>query len=486
MYKFYTRKFCWPNRHVPKILPMMNPGSAWFNTSAKRQLIMSIKLTAIIMIVTLMQVSAATFGQNVTLREDRISLERVFKEIRKQTGYNVFLSSDEVKLSTTINVDFTNISLAKVIEKILDGLPLTYTIDQKTVVIKEKEKSLVDRVIAFFANIDVSGKVVDDKGLPLAGATIRIKGTSISTSANEKGEFLLKDVADNAVLEIGYVGYILKEVRAANDLGNIALSIAIGELDQVEVSTGYQTLSKEQMTGSVTVVDTKLLNRAVSPDLLTRLKGVTNGLLIDRTVGNSSGFNIRGRSSINSDTNPLIVIDNFPFEGNLNTINPNDIENVTILKDAAAASIWGVRAGNGVIVVTTKKGRLNQPVSVNFNSNVTIGEKPDLYFRPQLSSAEFIDLEKFLFANGKYVTTLRNNYETISPVIELLSKRTSANAVITDAQIESLKQYDSRDQIDKYFFRNSLQQQYSLNLSGGKENNTYYFSGGYDRNDQVL
>ena len=463
MYKFYTRKFCWPNRHVPKILLIM-------------------KLSLIIMIVTLMQVSAATFGQNVTIKENRISLEKVFKEIRKQTGYNVFLSSDEVELSTTINVDFSNVPLTKVITKILDGLPLTYSLEQKTIVIKEKEKSLIDRITGVFENIDVSGKVVDEKGLPLPGATIKIKGTSISTSADEQGEFILKNVAEDAVLEIYSIGYLTKDIKANSNLRNIVMAISIGELDEVVVSTGYQTLSKERVTGSVTVIDNRLLNRSVSPDLLSRLKGVTNGLLFSRNAGNNEGISVRGRSTINSDTKPLIVIDNFPFEGDLNSINPNDVENVTILKDAAAASIWGVRAGNGVMVITTKRGQLNRKMSIDFNSNVTIGEKPDLFYQPRLSSSNVVELEKFLFDKGKYRVPLRNNYALISPVIELLSKRTTANATTTDAQIEALKNVDSRNQISDYFYQKSIQQQYFLAVNGGGANNAYNLSAGFDRN----
>lgn len=146
------------------------------------------------------------------------------------------------------------------------------------------------------------------------------------------------------------------------------------------VSTGYQTLPKERATGSFVQINNELLNRRISTNVLDRLEGIASGVVFNRNNLPSNermGISIRGRSTIDPlvNANPLVVLDNFPYEGDLANINPNDIESITLLKDAAAASIWGARAGNGVIVITSKKGAFNKPLKVELNTNVTIGAK---------------------------------------------------------------------------------------------------------------
>ncbi|ALL05756.1 hypothetical protein AQ505_09785 [Pedobacter sp. PACM 27299] len=434
-----------------------------------------------------MQVSASGFSQRkVTYVKKKTNLWDLFVAIKAQTGYKVLWSDEVIKTSEAIDANFKNATVQEVMDKVLTGKPVTYVLQDEMIVIRREEPSFREPIVRNTAPIDVTGRVLDENNVPLVGATVKVKGTSRTALTNNKGEFSLKNVDDKEVLVISFLGFETIEVKAAEASNSIKLLASSDKLDEVQiVSTGYQNIPKDRATGSFTIIDNKLLNRAVSPNLLDRLKGVTNGLLIDPLVGNPTGISIRGRSTIFSNTTPLIVIDNFPFEGDLNSINPNDIENVTVLKDAAAASIWGVRAGNGVIVITTKKGSFNKKTEITLNSNVTLTDKPNLYYQPQLSSAEWIDIEKKLFAEGKYTPELSNNWQSISPVIELLSKKTAVNSVSIDAQVEALKQYDIRDQIDKYFYRKGVQQQYFLNLNGGGSNNNYNYSVGYDRNDPI-
>src|SRR5690606_37654033 len=145
------------------------------------------------------------------------------------------------------------------------------------------------------------------------------------------------------------------------------------ELSEFVVSTGYQKIPKERLTGSFGQVNNQLFNRRVSSDILSRLEDAVPGSVVNRRFG-SNDISIRGRNTITGDGQPLIVVDNFPFEGDLSSLNPNNIENVTILKDAAASSIWGARAGNGVVVITTKKGGFHKKPSLTFNTNYTISE----------------------------------------------------------------------------------------------------------------
>jgi TonB-linked SusC/RagA family outer membrane protein len=466
MYRIYTRKVYWPDRRIPKILLIM-------------------KLTTVLLIGSFLHLSAAGIAQNITFSKKNVTLEDVLTQIRKQSGFNIVLSDRKVNLATKVDVNFNNTPVEESIKSTLSGLPLSYKIDNNTIIIREQENSLLDKVVKYFSAIDVRGRVVDENGKGLAGATVTIKGSAKRpVITDDDGRFFIPNLDDGVILVISFVGYELQEIKAKANLGDLRLSETSGKLEEVSVtiSTGYQTIPKERVTGSFTTIDNKTLNRAVSPDILGRLKGITNGLLVDNNV--VGGFNIRGKSTIFSEVRPLIVLDNFPFEGNINTINPNDVENITILKDAAAASIWGVRAGNGVIVITTKKGKLNQKASVNFNANLTIGDKPNLNYQPQLSSSEFIDMEQFLFGRNAYAAPLSSKYTLISPVVALLQKAKldPTFAAEANSQINALRNIDVRDQQNKYFLRTSSRQQYNVNINGGGASQTYFFSAGYDKN----
>ncbi|WP_316819260.1 SusC/RagA family TonB-linked outer membrane protein [Pedobacter nyackensis] len=437
------------------------------------------RLTTVILIATLMQVNASGFGQKITYVKKNKSLLDLFQAIRKQTGHKIFWAESSINVAEIISANFRKVPLEEVLNKALSGLPVTYAFVDGDIAIKKNEPSFRDQVVGFFTAIDVRGRVLDDNNAPLVGAIVKVKGTTRTVITDSKGEFLFRGIDEKAVLTISFLGYETQEVSASKDVGVIKMVLSNDDLDEVEiVSTGYQEIPKERATGSYTTIDNKLLNRTVSTDLLTRLKGVTNGLL---TEGNVT---IRGRSTIFSDVAPLIVVDNFPFDGDINTINPETVENITILKDAAAASIWGVRAGNGVIVITTKKGVLNHIPRVSLKADLTIGDKPDLYYEPQLTSSEFIDVEQFLFDSGAYTGIIDDGYSVISPVVATLQKieLDPSYSAKGKLEIDALRNIDYRKQQNQYLYRNSSVQRYYVDLSGGGTNQTYYFSGGYDKN----
>jgi len=334
----------------------------------------------------------------------------------------------------------------------------------------------------------IRGRVISERDqLPLPGASIRVKGTSLGSSSDSLGNFTLAVSQREFILEVSFMGYKAKELVVKQPLTSLLL-LALSEdenaLEEVVVSTGYQTVPKERATGSFAQVDNALLNRSVSGDIISRLEDVVPGLVFNRKGGNS--LSIRGQSTLFANAQPLIVLDNFPYDGDINLINPNDVESVTVLKDAAAASIWGSRAGNGVIVITTKKGKYNREPQVSFNSNITAGDKPDLFYEPQMSSPEFIEMEKVLFARNYYrnMETSTNRNNPLSPVVELLiAKRDGLiSPALADAQIEALKVSDVREDMENYLYRSSVNQQYSVNMNGGSENQRYMLSAGYDRN----
>lgn len=449
-----------------------------------RKILLIMRLTTLIILVTLFQLSAApSFGQHVSYVGKNVSLIKLFKEIRKQTGYNIIWSGEDLDLSESINANFHNAPLEEVLKISLAGMPIVYTIVDKTINLKRKGPSSLDEVSADFAAIDIRGRVVDEKNEPLFGATVKVKGTKTITVTDSKGEFVLNNIDEKAVLIISYLGFQSLAVSAKEDLGAIKLTSYESRLEEVEVvSTGYQHIPKERATGSFVLVNNDLINRSVSTNILDRLKGVASGVLFDNTTGADVGFSIRGRSTIFANVNPLIVLDNFPYDGDLSTINPNDVENITLLKDAAAASIWGVRASNGVVVITTKKGRYSQPLKIGFSSNVTIGEKPDLFAIPDLNASDYIEMERFLFAKGQFSNDIATRETYISPVVEILSTQTDQNEI--ERQLAVLKQQNVKNDLLKHYYRNPINQQYALSFDGGGKQNQYFFSVGYDHNDQ--
>ncbi|MCX2454176.1 SusC/RagA family TonB-linked outer membrane protein [Pedobacter sp. PLR] len=338
--------------------------------------------------------------------------------------------------------------------------------------------------------LSIKGKILDEKGMPIPGTTITVKGEKKHALADHNGQFTLNGVPAQSMLIITCIGYQPREITNLknSDLGNIILQPDHNQLKEVEVvSTGFQNIPKERATGSFTQIDNSLLNRSLSTDILSRLNGVTSGLIFNSN-GNKqfrqSNIEIRGRATLFSNPDPLIIVDNFPYDGDLSNINPNDVESITILKDAAAASAWGSRSGNGVIVITTKKGALNAAPTISINTNLTVGRKPDLYDLPQLSSSEYIDIEQFLFRKGAYNGTINNGYAALSPAVEifLASRNKTISKADSIAQIDALKGYDAREQLLKYYYRPSLNQQYQASVNGGSASQKYFVSAGYDKN----
>ncbi|EOR96279.1 TonB-dependent receptor [Arcticibacter svalbardensis MN12-7] len=345
----------------------------------------------------------------------------------------------------------------------------------------------------------ITGTVASSSdGKPLSGATVKLEGGNNVVYADKEGWFMVNSKQVKGAIVISYVGF--KPVKLDYSSSNsgpfaILLEEDTETLKEVTISTGYQTLPRERATGSFVQINNTLFNRRVSSSVLDRLDGVASGVLFntDKSPGNET-FNVRGRSTLltNSESkgaaDPLIVLDNFPYDGDINNINPNDIESVTILKDAAAASIWGARSANGVVVITSKKGGVNRPMDVSFNSNVTIGEVPDLFYsRFFLGSSDYIDGETILYDKGYFSYDLSDTsyFPPVSPVVEILSD-TRLSAADRESKLNVLRQQDLRKDYTRYMYQTSIAQQYSLSLRGGSKDLSYTLSAGYDKNRSNL
>src|SRR5690606_12974929 len=342
----------------------------------------------------------------------------------------------------------------------------------------------------------IDGRVLlEDTDVPVPNVTVRVHGIKKIFQSDESGNFRLilpigQDIYRIALSKIGY--NTVERTVSADDHEQLVIQLEVAEnvLEEVEVSTGYQLIPKERATGSFEVVDKELYERQISTDVISRLDGIMPSMLFDKRDGDDKNMIVRGLSSLGlTDSKPLVVVDNFPFEGEISSINPNDVENVTLLKDAAATSIWGARAGNGVLVITTKRGRYAKKWQLSTVMNTTITDKPDLFYFPRMSSADFIDTEIFLFEKGVFNAVLNSvtSRPPVTPVVEMLNRHQKGE--ISDNELnnalDSYRQRDVREDLSRFFYRTGVNQQYAVELTGGSENYNSYSSVGYDHNSNT-
>lgn len=349
----------------------------------------------------------------------------------------------------------------------------------------------------------ISGRIVARTGQPLAGASVRYKSNKNSVRVSDQnGYFRLPPPHpfDPEILQVSYIGYQTQELEVnANTQSplTIVMQEEEGLLDEVVVNTGFQTLNKERATGSFGLIDSAQLDKPTI-NIAQRLIGTTAGMQATLDADGNPRFEIRGQTSLNirdddgaftPNAYPLVVVDGFPIQGDFNSINPNDVESVTVLKDAAAASIWGARAGNGVIVVTTKRAKKGSPLRVDFQAFSRIGSKVDLdYVRPLASSYETVEYEKRAFNKWSALENsgaLQTNYgKQWSLATVALSEHHLGyiSEAQRDAELARLQALDNRQQIKDLLLSNPVNQQYNLTLSGASERMSNYASLLYEHN----
>lgn len=357
-------------------------------------------------------------------------------------------------------------------------------------------KSIVNFVIIFFLLLvsnsifsqTKSGKIADKETLiPIGGATIKNTEGSVLAVSNEYGMFTLpSNMNANKTIVIQMLGYN-KKIVSIEDEKSDTISIFLNpikqKIDEVVVFTGYQSLSKEKSTGSFTHIDKEKFNEQVGRTVLDRLPAIANGVALDRVSSVSGRLSVRGLSTIRGPKEPLIILNNFPYEGNLNNINPNDVESITILKDAAAASIWGARAGNGVIVITTKTADIEQPLTIEVTANATVGTKPDIYYTKWMTSGDMIDVEQMLYNNDFYRSQINSrNKPALSPVVEMLIAQDSGllDQEKVKRSLNRLREIDVRDELNKYIYKPSINQQYYAGIRSGAKKISWRFAAGFD------
>ena len=340
----------------------------------------------------------------------------------------------------------------------------------------------------------IKGVVNDELGEPLPGVTVKIKGDNQGTITDIDGSFKLM-VLENDQLIISYIGMqtVYVECKGKHSL-TIQLQVDSKTLDEVVV-TGYQTISRERATGAYAILKKDVLEKPTA-NIASRLIGATSGIQATLDKNGDPKFEIRGLTSLGSNASPLIVVDGFAIDGDFNSINPNDVESITILKDAAAASIWGARSANGVIVVTTKSGKIGNTskVYVQYSNFFKFAPKLDLdYAYPYATSSEIIDFDLSIF-NKRWgilpVTDSKQILQTSAnfPTRELLSEK--YRGYITEdqmnSQLDKFRNLDNRSQIKKYLLNNPFTQQHDLSVSFATEKSNTYSSIMYQLRDKQL
>lgn len=488
MYKIYTRSQLMPGGYGNWLLIVCH---ALFDQrgSNKRKWIMRAQLIFFIMLISLLQVSAAGFGQQFTLKKKDISYTRLFFEIRRQTGYDVLLRSKDFNTEKKIDADFNNVDLKTVMTTVLYGTPLVFEIADKTVVISKRQVSIMDKIVDTFQVVDIAGKVLDSNGEPLVGATVRIKGTDRFTITDSNGGYMLRHVPDDAVIVISFVGHRSMEIGTKPVKVVVKLELINNEMQEIKVSAGYYSVTRREMTGSIARVAAKDIENQPVNNVLSAVQGRMAGVNIIQNSGVPGGgfdVQIRGRNSLRSyvttgyDGNkPLYVVDGVPLpqvndfntgmSGNLHpysdtnplhSINPDDIESFEVLKDADATAIYGSKGANGVILITTKKGK-KKKTGGYIKASYGLGDMTNL---PKMISLEqYLDIRKLAFANDGVAIP--------------------ANAYDINGTWDPNKSTDWQ----KYFIGNHAKySDIQFGVSGGTGNTQFSISGGHNEETTVF
>lgn len=470
------------------------------------------RLTAVIFLAALMQVSASTKAQKISIVEKNAPLERVLKEIRKQSGYDIIYDLSIILDAKPVSINVNQAGVLEALQKSLNNQALTFSVAGRTIVIRER--STAGKLIDLVKDYEVKLTVRDSVGRMLPGASVYNKTINKMYTTDKSGELVIKDVPANGfVLQITYLGYKGEEIFVDRKTGSydVTLMPASAVLEEISVvSNGYQRISKERAAGAYAVVTGKELEANPAINILERLEGQVAGVKFD-IRGNS--VQIRGVNNYGGGTGiPLIVVDGFPLmnpsdlatltkpvSGNtfgnsvISSINMADIEQITFLKDASATSIWGSRAANGVIVIETKKGKKVAP-SLNVSYLFGVSKNPSIADLHWMNSAQYIGLEQEMVDKGLLVDPASvlpanaiytpNNSEATEWMFRV--KRGTATIAQRDAALAEIGSRNGMDQIEKYLLQNAVNHQYNLSYTGGSENSTYYISGNYTKDSPIF
>jgi TonB-linked SusC/RagA family outer membrane protein len=455
-----------------------------------QKLLLIMRLTAVLLCVTALHVAAATFSQKVTIKGKNLSLAQVFEEIKQQTKFDFVYDPRLLQKASKVTLSVKDQPVTSVLNLCLGNQPLAYEIRYQTIIIKEKpgvklqeatpQPGEVDarkgETISAAAQLDVQGRVVNEKGEPLEGASVVVKGASSGTQTGADGSFHLSVARAGVVIVVSYAGYTTKEITVENNKPlSIILQPAVNKLDEAMV-IAYGSTSRRLNTGAISVVK----GESIAETPVQSFEGALNGRATGVNMVANSGvvnqapvFRIRGTNSLSLSSYPLVVIDGVAvFTDDINvggnasnnplaSINPADIESVDIAKDAAATSIYGSRAANGVVFITTKKGK---PGKARVVYDAFWSQSKAARLAELLNGDQYLEIKNEGLVNAGTYNATSNYY---------------GNSIGPDGKIVRTNWYD-------YIFRKGMSQNHTVSVSGANQSTKYYLSVGYARQEGIL
>lgn len=440
----------------------------------------------IAMMLLLMLVPVASQAQTIRLDENKVPLEKVLKSITEQTGYKFVYSGSVIDAKQLVSINVKSESISSVLDLLLKGTDITYSIKDKQIALlsRKADKSMQ---VKNKKERSIVGKVTFQDGSPLIGAYVIVDGTNQGASTDLNGNYsILVDDGSDVNLVFSYVGMESQKVNVGNR-NQIDVTLNDDKIDiEKAVVTGYQTISKERSAGSYsTVKGSAIMEKAAATgSVLESLEGSAAGLNVN--LGSEGDkYLLRGVTSINSNRTPLFIVDGVSCPTTIieSLLNGNDIESVTVLKDAVAASIWGSQAANGVVVITTKKGTRNDKVSISYLGSFTYKGKPDYSYMDMMDSKTFIKnaIEVFDPEGYPWETVSSGTLYTVMPH-EIPMYQYSMGKISEserDAELQRLSGLDGRKDYEKYLMSDSWLTNHSISIQGGSNVNTYYISTSY-------
>lgn len=457
------------------------------------------KLTTIILLYSCLVANANGYSQKITLSERNTPLEKVFKKIKSQCGYTFVYRDEWLKQIPKINLEVKNVSLEETLDACFKGQHFRYAIIEKTIVIYKRDLAAnagetITQTTKVQLPIDIKGKIVNENGQPMQGVTVSVKGTANSTAANANGEFSLTSVDKNATLVFSYVGYKTLEVQLRGKTSiNIAMSLNEAALGEVIITAIGTTQLKDQTGTTSSTIKKDDITKSGETGLINSLEGKASGVRIGKSngdPGSGSVIQIRGSNTIQGASQPLIILDGVPIsndnigdinvsqQSRLDDINPNDVESVEVLKGASAAALWGSRAANGVIIVTTKNGAFGKKPVIQYSFKQSF-DKINVFTPLQDKYGQGTGGVWNPTAQGSWGDKIANRSGTDDVVNQAGAYFISD---ITGNKIYPITTKNSKrtyldDNYDKVF-QTGKYSEHDISLSGGGKNSAYFFSYG--------
>lgn len=431
-----------------------------------KKIFLIMRITIFFILAGLLHVSASVYSQQTKLQvtAENKSIMEVLKMIEDQSDFHFLYRSDNLKGISVGKIDVRDAKLEEVLDQVIVPYGFTYEIEDRTIVIRKSKTDQIQYFNQQPKKREITGTVKDSKGLTLPGVTVVAKGTTSGMITDEKGQFKLNIPANATVLVFSFVGMETRELQINSRTRiDVVMEEAKLSLDEVVV-IGYGTVKKQDLTGSVGQVQMTDMKKAQVFTFTEALAGRVAGMEVysnDGQPGNQQNIVIRGSGSLTQSTAPLYVIDGFAMEDfQSNSLNPDDIESITVLKDASGTAIYGARGSNGVIVIETKKGKVGKPV---INLNVSRG-----------------------------IQNLRKQMEMMSPYDYVKTQMEMSNSLIVAQTYlingKTLDSYKNAESINwqDLVFRQGTTQTYNLSISGGSEQTRYSVSGVFNDQEALM